>query len=235
MDELRTALLGLQDLDHEIADAKARLAEFEPQLKTLEEPIDNLQREIDTLRVRLEEMRHEVRRLERGADQKRERLRVYEQRMVRVRNAREEAAARTEMDLVRRATEADETEALEMMEQATRADLKLDELERNLAKLRADIEPRREELLRARAAVESEVDVLSDRRKNHAVRLDPASLKLYERVKSGRAKRVLAPLTAEGACGNCFHQLPIQEQANVRNGGVPPMRCEVCGVILYSS
>lgn len=234
MDELRTALLGLQDLDLEIADANAKLAEFEPQLQTLDEPIHNLQREIETLRTRLEELRQDVRRLERGAEQKRDRLRQYDQRMLRVRNVHEEAAVRTEMDLIRGATEADETEALELMEQATRADLKVDELERNLAKLRSEIEPRREELFRERAAAESEVDVLSDRRKNQVVRLDPASLRLYERVKSGRAKRVLAPLTAEGACGNCFHQLPIQEQANVRNGGAPPARCEVCGVILYS-
>lgn len=233
MEELRTALLGLQDLDHEIVGAQAKLAEFEPQLKTLEEPIHNLQRDIDALRIRLGELRDEARRLERGAEQKRDRLRVYEQRLERVRNAREEAAARTEMDLVRRATEADETEALETMEQATRADLKLDELERNLVKLNAEIAPRRDDVLRERAEAEARVQLLADQRKNQEVRLDPASLKLYERVRSGRAKRVLAPMTAEGACGNCFNVLPIQEQSEIK-GGQALKRCEACGVILYA-
>jgi predicted nucleic acid-binding Zn-ribbon protein len=232
MHDLRTALLALQDLDHEIARARATLDEFEPQLKALEEPITTLQHEIETMRTKLADMRQEVRRLERGAEQKRERLRAYEDRLVRVRNLREESAARTEMDLVRRATEADETEALEMMEQATRTDLKLDEMERNLEKLKAEIAPRREALLRARAEAETAVTLLADRRQNHAVRLDPGSLKLYERVRSGRAKRVLAPMTAEGACGNCYNILPIQEQSEVRSG-VTLRRCEACGVILY--
>jgi predicted nucleic acid-binding Zn-ribbon protein len=232
MDDLRNALLGLQDLDIEIARAKAKLEEFDPQLKTLEIPITNLQNEIEATRTRLAEVRQDARRLERGAEQKRDRLRAYEERLVRVRNAREEAAARTEMDLVRRATEADETEALEKMEQATRTDLKLDDLERNLEKLKAEIAPKREQLLSTRREMENELQVLADRRQNQAVRLDPASLRLYERVRSGKSKRVLAPLTAEGACGNCFNILPIQEQAEVRRG-TTLKRCEGCGVILF--
>jgi predicted nucleic acid-binding Zn-ribbon protein len=233
MDDLRTALLTLQDLDHEIVRAQAKLQEFEPQLKTIDEPITTLQQEVETLRARLADLRQEARRLERGAEQKRDRLRAYEERLVRVRNAREEAAARTEMDLVRRATEADETEALETMDQVKRTDLKVDELERNLDKLKADIAPRREALLQARAEVEHEVEVLQDRRRNHAVRLDAAALRLYERVRSGRAKRVLAPMTAEGACGNCFNILPLQEQSEIRRGE-RLCRCEGCGVILYA-
>lgn len=232
MQELRSALLALQDLDSEIARAKAKLEEFDPHLKTLEEPITTLQNEIEAMRTRLADLRVEARRLERGAEQKRERLRAYEERLVRVRNQREEAAARTEMDLVRRATEADETEALETMEQATRTDLKLDDMLRNLEKLKAEIAPRREDLLAARGQAEAELAVLTDRRQNQALRLDSASLKLYERVRGGRAKRVLAPMTPEGACGNCFNVLPIQEQSEVR-AGQTLKRCEACGVILY--
>ena len=233
MDDLRTALLTLQDLDQEIARALAKLQEFEPQLETVEEPLTALQHEIDTLRTRLAELRHEARRLERGAEQKRDRLRAYEERLVRVRNAREEAAARTEMDLVRRATEADETEALETMEQATRTDLKLDELERNLEKLKTELAPKREALARARTEAELAVKLLRDRRENHAIRLDQASLRLYERVRSGRARRVLAPMTPEGACGNCFNVLPLQEQSEILRGDTLK-RCEGCGVILYA-
>lgn len=232
MEDLRTALLALQDLDQEIARAKAKLEEFDPQLNDLEAPITTLEQEMEAARTRLSEMRADVRRLERGAEQKRERLRVYEDRLQRVRNQREEAAARTEMDLVRRATEADETEALEMMEQATRTDLKLDDMERNLAKLKAEIAPRREELLRARADAETNLQLLNEQRHNQAVRLDSSSLKLYERVRAGRSRRVLVPLTAEGACGNCFNVLPIQEQLEVARGETLK-RCEGCGVILY--
>ncbi|MGH7504927.1 MAG: zinc ribbon domain-containing protein [Longimicrobiales bacterium] len=232
MEDLRSALLELQDLDEEIARAERKLKEFDPQLQSLDEPVTTLETEIATQRARLEEMRTDIRRLERAAEQKRTRLRTYEERLGRIRNAREDAAARTELDLIRRATEADETDALEKMEQARRTDLKVDEMEMHLEKLRADVAPKREALLHERAGADTEISVLRDRRKNHAVRLDAASLRLYERVRGGRSRTVLAPMTAEGACGNCFNILPIQEQSEVLQGKTLH-RCEACGVILY--
>jgi predicted RNase H-like nuclease (RuvC/YqgF family) len=98
---------------------------------------------VDALRQRVTEMRAESRRLERGADDKRAQLRKYQDRLERVRNAREEAAARTEIDLIRRAVEADENDALDLMDQVKRQELKLDELEKKLAQLKAETTPRR--------------------------------------------------------------------------------------------
>jgi predicted nucleic acid-binding Zn-ribbon protein len=78
-----------------------------------------------------------------------------------------------------------------------------------------------------------QLSLLRDQRQNHAIRLDASSLRLYERVRSGRASTVIAPLTPEGACGHCFNILPVQEQSEIRNGKTL-RRCEACGVILYA-
>jgi len=233
MEDLKTALLTLQGLDTEIAEARSRLSSFDPQLAEVSQPVTALEAEIGATRTRLEDLRREVRRLEAAATQKRETLGRYEDRLSRVRNLREEAAARAEMDLIRRAADADDAEAIELMEQATRTDLKLDDLEKNLEKLCAETEPRRDELLSAKSEVQDQLTVLEDKRNNHAIRLDGAALRLYERVRMGRASMVVAPLTDEGACGHCFNILPLQEQAEIRRGdGL--RRCEACGVILYS-
>lgn len=232
MNEVRSSLLELQTLDDDIVRAKTKVAEFEPQVAALEGPVRTLEAEIEALRGKLAEMRLAVRRLEGAAEQKRDRLRQYEGRMERVRNMREESAARTEMDLIRRAAEADETEALELMEQATRADLKLDDLGRQLDTRRAELEPRKEALLAERKQAEDELAELKDRRHNSAVRLDPKTLRLYERVRTGRSRLAVAPLTSEGACGNCFNVLPIQRQTEVRQDDAL-IRCEQCGAILY--
>ena len=226
------ALLALQDLDQEIERAEKKLPDFEPQLQTVDEPVTTLEKEVAAVRERLEETRAEARRLERGAEQKRDRLRTYDERMSRIRNAREDAAVRIELDLIRRATEADETEALEKMELSRRTDLKLDDLLKQLEKVRAEVAPRRQELEQARAEAASELELLRQKRENQTVRMDKAPLRLYERVRAGRTKRALAPLSAEGACGNCYNVLPIQQQSEVRREGAL-VRCEACGVILY--
>jgi uncharacterized protein len=226
------ALLALQELDDEIARAEARLADFEPQLREVDAPVTALAGDVEAARTRLAELRAQVQRLEQAGEQKRERLKQYEERL-RVRNTREEAAARIELDLVRRAVEADEREALENREQATRTDLKLDELEKQLERKRTELAPQRGELEAQRAQAEATLNELRSRRSDAASRVEPQALRLYERIRSGRSKRVLAPLTDEGACGHCFNLLPVQEQAQIR-GGAALYRCEACGVILYA-
>lgn len=225
-------MLALQELDDEIARAVARAEEFAPQLAELEQPVSTLAAEIEAARTRVDELRREITRLEAAAEQKRQRLESYEERLQHVRNVREQSAVHVEMDLIRRAADADDEEALSLMEQATRTDLKLDELERHMAKLQAENAPKLDELLAAKAEAEANLAIIEDRRKNQAIRIDKPALRLYERVRGGRAAVALAPMTDEGACGNCFNVLPLQEQSEVRGGGTLH-RCEGCGVILY--
>jgi uncharacterized protein len=232
MQELHAALLALQEIDDAIIQAQGRVAEFGPQLELLEAPVASATREQESTRSKLEELRSEVQKLERNAEQKRSRLQSYEERLSRARNAREESAIRAEIDLVSRALHADTTDIKQVSEQATRTDLKLDDLQRQIEKAQAEIASRRSELIAARTEAETELEMLLERRRNHSVRLDPPSLRLYERVRSGRARLAVAPLTNEGACGNCFNILPVQEQTEVRRGE-SLHRCEGCGVILY--
>jgi uncharacterized protein len=232
MQELHAALRALQEIDDAIAKLEARIQEYTPQLDVLEAPVHAATRELEAGRAKLDAARLEVQRLEKNAAQKRERLASYQERLGRVRSARDEAALRVEIDLVGRALDADEADVRQVSEQATRADLKIDDLQRQLDKLQAEIAEQHAELVAARTALEVELALLRDRRENQAVRLDPASRRLYERVRGGRSRLVLAPLTEEGACGNCFNVLPVQEQTEVQRGD-KLHRCEACGVILY--
>jgi predicted nucleic acid-binding Zn-ribbon protein len=232
MKQLYESLLELQSMDREITDAETTLQQFDPQLAQIEAPLKTLQNEVDTSRTRLAEMRQQSTKLEKAADSKRERLKTYESRLERVRNQREEAAVRAEMDLVRRAVEADEQEALELMEQARRTDLKLDEMERQLTKLRGEVEPRKAEMLNSRSEAEHKLKSLREERTQHLAKIDKNAARTYDRVRGTRNRAALAPLKADGACGNCFNIVPLQEQSEIR-GGLVLRRCEACGVILY--
>jgi uncharacterized protein len=234
MAEIHESLLALQDLDREIADAAGRVAEFEPQLAELDAPLDALEREIGELTKQLEATTTEARKLERAAEEKQDRLKRYEERLMRVRTAREEAAASTELDLVRHALEADEREALERGDLARRLELKLDELTAKRDELVEELAPRRRELLEQRAVLEAELELLQKRREGQTESIAVPVRRLYERVRGGKTGTVLAALTKDGACGCCFSVVPLQRQSEIRRGGAL-VRCEVCGVILYSA
>lgn len=232
MNEVHEVLLKLQELDREISAAQDKVAAYEPELERIEAPVLALEKEVEELEKRLEELRTQIRRRERGAADNQAELERYQERLERVRNPREEAAARTEIDLRRRAVETDEHEALELMEQATRTELRLDAAREKLAAARDESAPQREELLEGRDHALQELDVLRDQRENQTVRMDNRSRRLYEHVRSGRTSTVLTSITPDGACGHCFSLIPIQKQAEIRRAN-ELIRCEACGVILF--
>lgn len=233
MQAVHESLIALQDLDRSIDEAREKLAAFEPRLEELESPVLVLEKEITETRKSLENMQGETRRLERGADEKRARLGRYEERLMRVRDEREAAAANAELDLIKRALDADEQEALQFMDQARRAELRLDELEEKRSEAEESLNPQREALLAERGEVEREIAALETRRDEQISGLDDRIRQMYERVRGGRTGTAVAELTPDGACGHCFSIVPLQRQAEIRRSGAL-IRCEVCGVILYS-
>jgi predicted nucleic acid-binding Zn-ribbon protein len=230
--EVYDSLLALQDLDREIAKARRRLTEVEAELAAAVKPVTDLEKEVGAMKTDLEDTRGKARKLERAAEQKRDRLRQYEERMSRVRNAREEAAVQTEVDLVRKAAETDESEALTMMEQTTRKELKASELEGKLETTRKEIAPQETELTQKRDEATAALADLQERRNARISQLDPTARDAYTRAMGGKKGQVVAALTKDGACGNCFSVLPLQKQSEVR-AATRIVRCEFCGVILH--
>ncbi len=233
MDETYQALLDLQDLDEQMAEARDRVRQFDPQLEEIEAPVGSARSEVETVRKRLEEMHVEARRLERSADDKRAKMEKYEARLERVRNAREEAAARAEIDLISKAVEADEADYVNLTDQIRRTELKLAEMEKKLEDLQEEAAPKREALMEGREEAETQLQILADKRENKMVRLSDEAARLYERIRGGKTRVALARLTPDGACGHCFSMIPIQEQNEIRRKEALH-RCEACGVILYA-
>ena len=232
MEETYQALLDLQDLDEQLSQAREQVKHFEPQLEEIEGPIESAKTDVASVRKRLDEMKAEARRLERSADDKRAQMAKYQARLERVRNAREEAAAHAEIDLITGAVEADEADYVSLTDQIKRTELKLEEMEEKLEALEEESAPKRQELIQKQEEAKSQLDVLADQRKNKLVRMTPQAARLYEQIRGGKTKVALAEMTQDGACGHCFNMIPIQEQNEIRRS-VALHRCEACGVILY--
>jgi predicted nucleic acid-binding Zn-ribbon protein len=197
----------------------------------VEAPAAALESDVESTRKRLREIRLEERRLELSADEKRARSKRLQDRLNTVRNLREEAAVHAELDLVRRALEGDEQEALGLLDQIRKLEERLEELEAELGAAQAEVEPRRDELTAQQAAADARLEELIAKRDAFAEQIDSDERRLYESIKAGGRTVVVAELTGDGACGHCFGMIPLQVQANVRSGA-DVIRCEACGVIL---
>lgn len=229
--QTRSALKQLQRLDMRIAETKQRIRDFDPVLEEVEEPAILLESEVTTTRKRLQEMKLEERRLELASEEKRGRVTRLEDRLGSVRNLREEAAVSAELEMVRRALQSDEQEAYTLIDQVRKMSDRLVELEEGWELARAQVEPRKEELLAEREAVKGELAGLEADREAFSATLDPVELRMYNGIRAGGRRIAVAELTEDGACGHCFGMVPLQGQNEVRHGSAL-IRCEACGVIL---
>lgn len=230
----KTALKELQRLDGEIGKAEQRAEPFGPQLDDVDGPALQLEREVNGTLARLQEMRLDERRHELSADEKRNRMRILQERLNAVRNVREEAAVTAELDMVRRALEGEEQDALTLLDQIKKLEVRLEEQSVGLAEARAEVEPRRQELLSAREAVMVEIVELKQRREDFARTMNQRQLQLYQGIRGATGRQAVSELMHDGACGHCFSVMPLQIQNEVRHGN-DLVRCQACGVILTAS
>jgi len=231
-EQTRSGLRELQRLDDAIVAAEKRVRELELRLAEVERPAQDLDGEVGTTRNRLQEMRLEERRVELAGDEKADRMKKLEDRLQGVRNVREESAVSAEIEMVRRARESDEQEALSLLDQIRRLEDRLEEQSEALEEARSEVAPRRKELEDEREAALAETGRLKENRDAFAETLPTDELRLYDAIRVG-GRRALAPLTEDGACGNCFTMIPPQIQNEIRHGS-ELIRCEGCGVILVA-
>jgi predicted nucleic acid-binding Zn-ribbon protein len=233
-EKMHATLRELQELDRKIAEAEDKIRAFDPQLAEVDAPALQLEQDVSTTRARLKEMKVDERRIELAADEKRQRIKKLQDRLNQVRNVREEAAVSAEMQMLKRALDGEEQEALTLIDQIRRLDQRLAEQETALEQARADLGPRMNELLGAKSNAEKELTNLREQRLATTLEMAPKQLRTYEGIRGSGRRQAVSELTADGACGNCFSMIPLQLQNEVRTAGAI-VRCEACGVILTIS
>ena len=204
---------------------------FEPLLEEVDAPVLRLQQEVQALEKRLKEIRLEEKRIELTIEERRVRAAKLQERMDAVRNVREEAAVHAELEMVRRALESEEQEALSLLDQIKRLEERHEEQEKAYSEALAEVGPRRKELVKEQQSTESKLQALQADREAFAAGIDPGERRIYDSIMAGARDVAVAELTQDGACGNCFNMVPLQIQNQIRHTDAM-IRCEGCGVIL---
>lgn len=226
------ALLALQEKDVAVTAAEAAVQELEPEVRKLDEALaaaqrvlEAAQRDIRAAHERRDALEGKIANYRNMQEQRRQRLEW-------VRGAKEASTLMAELDLARTVLAKEEAEFMRSGDAVTEAERKAAEAENALeqvrtaqAPARADIEGRREALVRER---ESAVAA----RELAAVAVNGSLLARYERIRRGKAPLALYALHAD-ACGRCFTAVPTQRRVLIQRGATIE-GCEACGVLLYA-
>ena len=224
-------LLELQIMDGRIRETRDRIDSYDPMLEGVEAPANRLAEEVGVTENRVRDLRLEERRLRLAAEEKRARVHRLEERLNLVRTVREEAAVQAELGLVRRALDQEEQEVVNLLDQLSRFEERLEGQRAGLEEARSAVGPRRTDLLAERELALAEVTSLEARREEFAAAIDPRYLSAYDHLARGGRRIAVSPMTEDGACGACFSVIPLQLQNEIRTRA-PLIRCEACGVIV---
>jgi predicted nucleic acid-binding Zn-ribbon protein len=230
-EQRRTALKELQNLDLSILEAQQRIRDFDPLLIAAEESALLLESDAEKTRTRLKEMKLEERRLVASVDEKRAREKRLDERLGSVRNLREEAAVSAELEMIKRALQADEQEAYTLIDQIRKTEERLEGVDETLVEERLVVEPKMAELITQRDDIKKGLASFESERERFVGAMDVLELRLYDGIRRGGRAVAVADLMEDGACGHCFGVVPLQVQNEIRHGDVL-IRCEGCGVIL---
>ena len=229
--QTRTSLKELQNLDQAIAAIRSSAQSFDLLLEEVNAPVARLEQEVEALEKRLTELKLEENRIELTIEERRVRAAKLQERMDAVRNVREEAAVHAELEMVQRALESEEQEALSLLDQIKRLEERFEEQEAAYQEALAEVEPHREELVEEQQSSDGKLEALQAERDAFAAGIDPGERRIYDSIMAGAGDVAVAELTQDGACGNCYNMVPLQIQNQIRHGeGM--VRCEGCGVIL---
>ena len=230
-DPISSRLQDLQTIDSRIRQARERVASFDPPLREVVESAEELAAEADATAKRVQDLRLEERRLCRSAEDKRARMSRLEDRLDDVRTVQQEEAVQTELGMLRRVVDSEEQDVVNLLDQIERLGERMEAQQSASEEARAAVEPRRKELLAERAAAQSELDALAQRREEAASTVDPRFRRVYENLARGGRRAAVAPMTEDGACGACFSVIPLQLQNEIRTTA-PLVLCEACGIIV---
>ena len=229
--QTRTSLKELQNLDQAIAAIQSAAQSFDLLLEEVNAPVARLEQEVEALEKRLTELKLEENRIELTIEERRVRAVKLQERMDEVRNVREEAAVHAELEMVQRALESEEQEALSLLDQIKRLEERSEEQEAAYQEALAEVEPHRKGLVEEQQSADGKLEALQAERDAFAAGIDPGERRIYDSIMAGARDVAVAELTQDGACGNCYNMVPLQIQNQIRHGeGM--VRCEGCGVIL---
>ncbi len=199
--------MGMERLEEELQEEKARLAEFQSQHKTQQQDSE-AQRERST---RLDEQLYD------GS----------------VTNSRDLESMEREASNVRSALDKLDAQLAELALRAEESQGRCDGLKKQLAETSSAWKRRRAELEKELKSSNAESSLVASQRDEMAAILDPASVQQYENLRRTKGGLGVA-MVERGLCQACRMSLPTQQRQKVRSAHLTVL-CSSCGRILCTT
>ena len=199
----------IDDLNRAYAEAENRLLEREEYLENLQKNRRQCERDVEASQVQIQK---------------------YQGQLLSVKSNKEYDALQHEIQAQKTSVSVHEDTIIELMTEIEVVSEELEQLKAEAERQKERITEDRDALQQQLATVDEDVLVKLDERKRVQMRIEDRILKVYDRIRKGRRRDVVVSVK-KGACGGCFHIIPLQQISEIRRMN-RLMTCESCGRIL---
>ncbi len=231
MRETLNMLAKLQEIDNTLDQLASSKVDLPGEIELLKKQVQDLEDEIAQSEARLAELETDKRKRELELEVAQDELKKYQQQLYRIKTNREYDAIQAEIDAQKNRISELEEDILNIMTTSEELAETLQERREALNACMTENTPKWKQLEKELFSIEDRMSLEKDRRKNVTVRLNRGVLASYERIRSGKNGLAIVAIRKR-ACGGCFTTLPPQRIQEVRMTA-RILTCENCGRILY--
>lgn len=231
VEEKLQALYHLQVVDSEVDKIKTLRGELPLEVQDLEDEVEGLETRIGKLDDEFKEMEKAIKQKQNEIVEAENLIKKYEEQQNNVRNNREYDSLSKEIEFQTLEIELCNKKIKEFTALKDEKALVIEESQKNLDELKADLENKKSELDSIIADTRKEEESLVEESEKIGESIEERLLSAYRRIRQNARNGLAVVPVQRDACGGCFNQIPPQRQLDIKSRK-KIIVCEYCGRIL---
>jgi predicted nucleic acid-binding Zn-ribbon protein len=231
VEEKLQALYHLQVVDSEVDKIKTLRGELPLEVQDLEDEVEGLETRIGKLDDEFKEMEKAIKQKQNEIVEAENLIKKYEEQQNNVRNNREYDSLSKEIEFQTLEIELCNKKIKEFTALKDEKALVIEESQKNLDELKADLENKKSELDSIIADTRKEEESLVEESEKIGESIEERLLSAYRRIRQNARNGLAVVPVQRDACGGCFNQIPPQRQLDIKSRK-EIIVCEYCGRIL---
>jgi predicted nucleic acid-binding Zn-ribbon protein len=224
-------LLKLQNIDYDLGEMERSKEYIPDMMENLRMEIADCESKMKTASDALSQAYLEQKDIELQLQDKQEKLRLLQGKMMAIKTNKEYDALVSEIDQLKQAIASFETRDVELLELSESRQKEIEALSKQLEEVKGTNVTQLTSLQQQIDTVGSKILAMEKLRVDLAAQVSQRAMAVYERVRKGKGGAVVIAVKKR-ACGACYKALPPQKIQEIRLGEKLIM-CDSCGRMLF--
>ncbi|MEO8664525.1 MAG: C4-type zinc ribbon domain-containing protein [Ignavibacteria bacterium] len=224
--------LELKNIDEELTEIEEEKGDLPDTIESIKIKINFVEKELNEKKQSLQKLNEEDEKLKKDNGSYEEKINKYDEQKFSVRNNKEYDEIVKAIDSLFDEVEKNEARLKGIIEISGMLETDLTGLDAKVQEMKTELSEKQSSLNELDEQYKQDESGLREKRGELVIKLDPASLSLYERINKNYKGEATA-IVRKGNCSGCYNSIPPQRVIEIKSAE-KIFTCQSCGRILIS-